>query len=226
MKTPRKAADAAMPSVTPTMALDKPTLKSAEELDAYVAVEVDEEVVEVDEVEVVLVDVAVEDEVSDDEVEELVDVADDDDDDVVDVAVAEVDELSSVLVDVLSARATMFCLLRPCSDLLRSSPSRSASLSSPEMDPVWHFSVIHSAFSASSSVQPAASKHVARSSVSTVSIAMQRDIIGLSAHDRSATMFARHPLPISRGAAVTGLASSRARATRGRVCRMLKEFIV
>ncbi|KAI3396532.1 hypothetical protein diail_12056 [Diaporthe ilicicola] len=145
------------------------------------------------------------------------------DEDVVDVEVA---ELSSVLVVVVSARASMLFLLRARSDLRRSSPSRSASLSSPEVDPVWHCSVIHSAFPTSSSVQPAASRHVSRSSACTVSIAIHLDIVGLSAHDISATILERHDLPISRGAAVTGLASRRARATRERFSRMLKEFMV
>lgn len=222
MKTPPKAATAAMPSVVPTMALDRPMLTLLDD-DVDVAEAEDVVVVEVVEDDDVLV--PVEDDVADDEVEEdvLVDVSDEDDDDV-DVAVAEAVVLSSVLVVVLSARASMLrLLLRACSDLRRSSPSSSGCVSSP----VWHCSVIHRAFSASSGVQPAASRHVARSSTSTVSMAMHRVIIELSAHDRSDTMLARHPLPISReGAAVVGVARSRAAATGARVFRMLKEVIV
>lgn len=167
--------------------------------------------------------VPVEDDVADDEVEEevLLDVSEDDDE--VDVAVAEAAVLSSVLVVVLSARATMSRLLRACSDLRRSSPSSSGC----ESPPFSHCSVIHRAFSASSVVQPAASRHVARSSTSTVSMAMHRVIIELSAHDRSDTMFARHSLPINReGTAVAGVARSRATATWARFSRILKEVIV
>lgn len=224
MKTPPKAATAAMPSVVPTMALDRPMLTLLEEL-VDVAEAEDVVVVEVVDDEEVLVPVLDEVLVADDELDEdvLLDVSVEDEE--VDVAVAEVLVLSSVLVEVLSARSSISRLLRACSDLRRSSPSLSGFVSSE--GPVWHFSVIQSAFSASSGVQPAASKQVARSSASTVSMAMQRVIIELSAHERSATMFARHPLLISReGAAVVGVARRRARATLARFFRMLKEVIV
>lgn len=223
IKTPPKAATAAMPSVVPTMALDRPIFTLLDEL---VDVAEAEEVVVVEVVDEEEVLVPVLDEVADDELDEdvLVDVSEVDEE--VDVAVAEVLVLSSVLVDVLSARSNISRLMRACSDLRLSSPSLSGCALSPE-EPVWHFSVIQSAFSASSGVQPAASRHVARSSTSTVSMAMQRVIIELSAHERSATMLARHPLPISRGgAAVVGVARSRARATLARFFRMLKELIV
>lgn len=226
MNTPRKATVVAIPIVTPTMALDKPTSNEAEDDDVEVAEADDvvvEEVVVVDEL---LVDVAVDVLLLDEEVAELVDVDVAEVEEDVDVDVAEVVELSSVLVVVLSARSKMSRLLRPWNDRRRSSPSGSAGPSSPAVDPVWHFSVIHSAFSASSVVHPAASRQVARSSGSTVWMPRHRDIIGSEAHDRSATIFSRHPLPISRGAAVAGLASSMASATRGRFSRMLNEFIV
>lgn len=221
MKTPPKAATAAMPSVVPTMALDR-AMSTLLLDDVDVAEAEDVVVVEVVDDEEVLV--PVDEDVADDEVEEdvLVDVSDEE----VDVEVAEdvAVVLSSALVVVLSARPSMLLRLpRACSDLRRSSPSRSASGSGP----AWHFSVIQSAFSASSSVQPAASRHVARSSESTTSMAMQRVIIELSAHDRSDTMFARHPLLISRGgAAVVGVARSMATATPARFFLMLKELIV
>lgn len=87
--------------------------------------------------------------------------------------------------------------------------------------------MIHNAFSASSSLQPAASRHVARSSASTLSIDMQRVIIELSAHDRSDTMLARHALPISGdGVAVAEFVRRAAMATPARLSRMLKEPIV
>lgn len=224
MKTPPKAATAAIPSVVPTIALERPMLTLLEE-DVDVAEAEDVVVVEVVEDEDVLVPVVDEDEVADDEADDEVEVVVSDEDDEVDVSVAVVLVLSSVVV--VSARPSMLGLLRACSDLRLSSASKSGSVLSPELGPVWHFSVIHIAFSASSGVQPAASRHVARSSTSTVSIAIQRVIIELSAHDRSATMLARHPLPISRGgAAVVGVARSRATATLARFFLMLKEFIV
>lgn len=224
MKTPPKAATAAIPSVVPTMALDRPIFTLLEE-DVDVAEAEDVVLVEVVEDEDVLV--PVDEDVADDELEVDVLVEASDDEDEVDVDVAEAVVLSSVLVVVLSARSSMSRLLRPCSDLLRSSPSRSACVLSPELGPVWHFSVIHSAFSASSGVQPAASRHVARSSTSTFSMAMQRVIIELSAHDRSDTTLAKHPLLINRGgAADVGVARSRATATLAIFFRMLKEFIV
>lgn len=221
MKTPPNAATAAIARVVPTMALDKPMFTLLEDDDVDVAEA--EDVVDVDVVEDEDVLVPVVDEVLvadvDAEVDVLLDVSEDEDE--VDVAVVEAVVLSSVLVVVLSARLSMLRLFWPCSDLLRSSPSRSGCVS--ELGPVWHFSVIHSAFSASSGVQPAASKHVARSSASTFSIAMQRVIIELSAHDRSATTSARHPLLINRGgAAVAGVARSRAMATPARFFLMLE----
>lgn len=224
MKTPPNAATAAMASVVPTMALDRPILTLLEDDDVEVAEA--EEVVDVDVVddEDVLVPVVDEVEVADVDAEEdvLLDVSEDVSEDEVDVDVAEAVVLSSVLV-VVSARASMLRLFWPCSDLRRSSPSRSGCVLPAELGPVWHFSVIHSAFSASSGVQPAASKHVARSSASTLSIAMQRVIIELSAHDRSATTSARHPLLINRGgAAVAGVARSRAMATPARFFLMLE----
>lgn len=215
MKTPPKAATAAMASVVPTMALERPisTLLEEELVDVAEADDVvDVEVV--DEEEVLVAD---EVEVADDEVEEdvLVEVSEDVDED--EVEVADVVVLSSLVV--VSAR-----LLRAW-NLRRSSPSKSGS--SPDVGPIWHFSVIHSAFSASSVLQPAASRHVARSSTSTFSIAMHRVIIELSAHDRSDTMFARHPLLINReGAAVAEVVRSRAMATWARFSRMLKKAIV
>lgn len=225
MKTPPKAATAAMPSVVPTMALDR--AMSTLLLDDVDVAEA-EDVVVVEVVEDEEVPVPVDEDVADDEVEEdvLVDVSEDVDVSEVDVEVAEdvAVVLSSAVVVVLSARPTSTLRLpRACSDLRRSSPSRSAS----ESGPAWHFSVIQSAFSASSSVQPAASRQVARSSESTTSMAMQRVIIELSAHDRSDTMFARHPLLISRGgAAVAGVARSMATAAPARFFLMLKELIV
>lgn len=215
MKTPPKARTAATASVVPTMALERPILTLLEEL---VDVAEADDVVDVEVVDDEVVLVAVVDEVADVEADEdvLVEVSEEVDE--VDVADALV--LSSLVV-VLSAR-----LLRAW-NLRRSSPSSSGCVSPPDVDAIWHFSVIHNAFSASSSVQPAASRHVPRSSASTFSMAMQRVIIELSAHDRSDTMFARHPLPISReGAVVAGVVRSRATATWARFSRMLKEPIV
>lgn len=215
MKTPPKAAAAAMPMTEPTMALESPMSRSAYELVDVAEAEADEvvDVVVVDDEDVLVADV--------------VEVADDEDDEEVDVAVDVV--LSSLLVVVLSA--LLLLLLRPW-NLRRSSPSRSGCvMSSADVEPVWetvwHFSVIHSAFSVSSSVQPAASRHVASSSASTFSMAMQRVIIELSAHDRSDTMLATHAPPISgEGAAVAGLARRRAMATWARFSRLLKKAIV
>lgn len=220
MKTPPKVATAATARTVPTMALDSPISMLLEELD----VEVDEaeDVVDVEVVEDEVVLVAVVDEVADVEADEdvLLEVSVEEDE----VDVAEVLVVLSSLVVVLSAR--LLLLLRAW-NLRRSSPSLSGCVSSPNVDAVWHFSVIHNAFSASSSVQPAASKHVARSSTSTVSIAIQRVIIELSAHDRSDTMFARHALPISlEGAAVVGVVRSKAMATWARLSRILKKPIV
>lgn len=226
INTPPNAATAAMASVVPTMALDR--AMSTLLLDDVDVAEA-EDVVDVEVVEDEDVLVPVDEDVADDEVDDevLVDVSEDVDVSEVDVEVAEdVVVLSSALVVVLSSARPASTLLRPpraCSDLRRSSPSRSAS----ESGPAWHFSVIQSAFSASSSVQPAASRHVARSSESTTSMAMQRVIIELSAHDRSDTMFARHPLLINRGgAAVAGVARSKATAAPARFFLMLKELIV
>lgn len=229
MKTPPKAASVAMPRVVPTMALDR-AMSTLLLDDVDVAEAEDVVVVEVVENEDVLV--PVDEDVADDEVDDkvLVDASEDVDVSEVDVEVAEdvAVVLSSALVVVLSARPTSTLRLpRACSDLRRSSPSRSASVLSPVFGPAWHFSVIQSAFSASSSVHPAASRHVARSSESTTSMAMQRVIIELSAHERSDTMFARHSLLISRGgAAVVGVARSRATAAPARFFLMLKELIV
>jgi hypothetical protein len=217
MKTPPKARTAATASVVPTMALERPILTLLEEL---VDVAEADDVVDVEVVDDEVVLVAVVDEVADVEADEdvLLEVSEEVEVDEVDVADALV--LSSLVV-VLSAR-----LLRAW-NLRRSSPSSSGCVSPPDVDAIWHFSVIHNAFSASSSVQPAASRHVPRSSASTFSMAMQRVIIELSAHDRSDTMFAKHPLPISReGAVVAGVVRSRATATWARFSRMLKEPIV
>lgn len=213
MKTPPNAATAAMASVVPTMALERPisTLLEEELVDVAEA----DDVVDVEVVDDEEVLVAVVDEVADDEVEEdvLLEVSEDVDE----VEVAEAVVLSSLVV-VVSAR-----LLRAW-NLRRSSPSKSGS--SPDVGPIWHFSVIHSAFSASSVVHPAASKHVARSSASTFSMAIHLVIIELSAHDRSAITFARHPLLINReGAAVAEVVRSRAIATWARFSRMLKKAI-
>lgn len=109
MKTPPKAATAAIPSVVPTIALDRPILTLLEE-DVDVAEAEDVVVVEVVEDEDVLVPVL--DEVADDEVDDEVDVEVSEDDDEVDVSVAVVLVLSSVLVVMVSARPTMLGLLR------------------------------------------------------------------------------------------------------------------
>lgn len=107
IKTPPKAATAAMPSVVPTMALERPMLTLLEE-DVDVAEADDVVVVDVVEDEDVLVPVL--DEVADDEVDDEVEVDVSEDDDEVDVDVAVLLVLSSVLVDVLSARASMLRL--------------------------------------------------------------------------------------------------------------------
>lgn len=226
MNTPPKARTAAMPMTEPTMALESPMSRSAYELVDVLVAEADDVV---DDVEVeVEVDVLVEDavELADDEVDVDVELDEDvsDDEDEVDVAVA-VDVLSSLVV-VLSA--LLLLLFLRAWNLTRSSPSRSGCVLSPDDDVVvWHFSVIHSAFSASSSVQPAASRHVASNSASTLSMAMQRVIIELSAHDRSETMLARHALPISgEGAAAAGFVRRAAMATPARLSRILWETIV